>query len=771
MFVRIVVLTATALGAARPIHPPADARAIVRQAMAAIGGDALFAARAIRTTGVQHDYMLGNAERPEGPWRVLYTRFSELRPTGAPRLRRVEMNVGATAMSAERVTVLTDTVVGFKTGTTELGGSPTSLADLLTYVESSPDRALKLAADAPALRLDKPVNRFGVMHDVVSFPLGTRRMSIEISRESHLPDAVEMIGEFADDFRRAALGDVRVRTDYVAWTVEDNGVWWPHQYNLSLNGESFRVMMLGSVSFEAAEPAADSFAVSDSTRGLFAANAAQSPPVFKLGARGQPQDFGDGITRIRDLWTMTAVRQNDGIVLFEAHLSADYLSQVIDYATQKYPGLPIKAIVMSSDPWAHLGGVREAVARGIPIYVNARSIPFLNKVVSSPHVTHPDKLAKSPKPPKWIPVSGKVSIGSGANRIELYPVGGAYAERMTMAYFPERKLLYGSDLVFADRQTKGYMRAPSMDLRRAVEREHLAVDTVFCVQATAPVRWTDFTPAVPRVASADTATVFAPGVVSTGHEFTVTFAPDGHEVYFTRGFVETRQNHVMRSVWRDGAWQPAERVSFSVDNASDLDPALSVDGRRLYFVSTRRHAGSDSTRPDMDIWVAERRGDGWSEPRWIPELGSPAKEGSPTVDRDENLCFFSDRGRESGSNAIFCSAWKNGTFTNPVAANANVNAGPSDTSPWLSPDGNTLLFYSKRAGGVGQADVYMARKDARGEWGPATSLGAGVNTPASEYNPSVSRDGQTLYFGRGGSVWSIPLASLGIPGVSASMFR
>ncbi|MEO8623100.1 MAG: hypothetical protein ABI625_18640, partial [bacterium] len=54
--------------------------------------------------------------------------------------------------------------------------------------------------------------------------------------------------------------------------------------------------------------------------------------------------------------------------------------------------------------------------------------------------------------------------------------------------------------------------------------------------------------------------VFAPGVISTGHEFTVTFTPDGREVYFTRSTASPRSMHVMHSVMRDGAWQPAEPV-------------------------------------------------------------------------------------------------------------------------------------------------------------------------------------------------------------------
>jgi hypothetical protein len=75
-------------------------------------------------------------------------------------------------------------------------------------------------------------------------------------------------------------------------------------------------------------------------------------------------------------------------------------------------------------------------------------------------------------------------------------VGGPYAERMTMAYFPERRLLYGADLVFPMRDGKGFDPTPATDLRRAVAREHITVDSLFCVQRAPLVAWPDFVPAV-----------------------------------------------------------------------------------------------------------------------------------------------------------------------------------------------------------------------------------------------------------------------------------
>ena len=467
---------------------------IVRQAMAAIG-DAVFQAGAVRTGGVQHDYVLGNAERAEGPWRVLYVRFNELRPTGVSRLRRVESPLTA-ANAPDRVTVLTDSVMAMMIAGNTIAGFPANYDDLLSQVASAPDVALRLAAASSAAKLETPVVRFGVTHDVIALPWANRRMRIEVSRESHFPTAVEITGVYANDPRRAAFGDVRVRADHVDWRPDPNGSWWPRQSIYSLEGERFREVSLNTVAFEPAAPAADSFAVSDSARSLYRANLATSPARFTFGARGAPEDLRDGIVRLKDFWTMTAVKQPDGILLFEAHLSGAYLGEVVDYLAKRYPGVPVKGIVMTSDPWAHVGGVREAVARGIPIYLNERSVPFVRRLLARPHQSSPDRLAKSPRAPKLVPIKTKVSVGTGTNRIDIYPVGGAYGERMLMVHFPEQRLLYGADLVFKERSGPGYFAAGALDLHAAVKREGLAVDTLFCVQASPLIPWSEFVPAV-----------------------------------------------------------------------------------------------------------------------------------------------------------------------------------------------------------------------------------------------------------------------------------
>lgn len=64
--------------------------------------------------------------------------------------------------------------------------------------------------------------------------------------------------------------------------------------------------------------------------------------------------------------------------------------------------------------------------------------------------------------------------------------------------------------------------------------------------------------------------------------------------------------------------------------------------------------------------------------------------------------------------------------------------------PSISQDGQLLFFASDRKGGHGGTDIYMCSKSVDGVWG--TPINLSFNTGASELSPFISRDNQTLYF-------------------------
>ncbi len=264
----------------------------------------------------------------------------------------------------------------------------------------------------------------------------------------------------------------------------------------------------------------------------------------------------------------------------------------------------------------------------------------------------------------------------------------------------------------------------------------------------------------------DTPQIFAPGVISTSHEFGITFTPDGKELYFSR-FDGKNPIHIFHAAMMNGIWQQPERVAFSSDQWSDLDPFLSPNGKQLFFISTRPVPGTPAGSKNMDIWVSSLEAGGWGNPRWLERVNSSGKEGSPTVDRAGNLYFFSDRAGGADHNMIYEAAFTGGAYAEPVPLPAPVNSGTSDTSPFISPDGNSLLFYSTRSGGFGKADLYIAFKK-NGKWSEVKNLGPKVNTPDSEYNPAVSPDGKILFFGRNSNIYEVPLSA--IPTLKSNWF-
>ncbi len=79
----------------------------------------------------------------------------------------------------------------------------------------------------------------------------------------------------------------------------------------------------------------------------------------------------------------------------------------------------------------------------------------------------------------------------------------------------------------------------------------------------------------------------------------------------------------------------------------------------------------------------------------------------------------------------------------------------------ISPDGRTALWFARnRPGGPGGYDIWMSRRDARGDWLPAEPVS--FNSPARDFDPAFTADGRYVYFssdragGAGGDdVWRV----------------
>lgn len=174
-----------------------------------------------------------------------------------------------------------------------------------------------------------------------------------------------------------------------------------------------------------------------------------------------------------------------------------------------------------------------------------------------------------------------------------------------------------------------------------------------------------------------------------------------------------------------------------------MSPALSPDGRTLYFESNVREPAVPG-REDTDIWMAERTVSGWRTPRPLgAPFDSPYNEHFPAVDATGGICFNSAR-PGSRENDIYCGRLGSGEAPRPLDA---VNSAAEDASASLAPSGNVLVFASNREGGLGGWDLYVSRKTAAG-WSAAGNLGAPINSPDDEFGVSLFTRGDRMVYGR-----------------------
>lgn len=244
-----------------------------------------------------------------------------------------------------------------------------------------------------------------------------------------------------------------------------------------------------------------------------------------------------------------------------------------------------------------------------------------------------------------------------------------------------------------------------------------------------------------------------------GGDYGITLAPDGQSIFFTRAMPTTNSEAIYFTRRAAGGWTEPAVAPFS-GSFHDKEPYFSPDGRRLYFASRRPQRGS-SERRDFDIWYVARHGEGWGEPHWFEIVSSTYDDDYPAVAEDGTFVF--GRNDASGNVDLWIAEPRGNEWSAPRPLPRPINSVYADADPWISPDGGSIVFTSPRLvdGSQGQGDLYIAhRRD--DSWTDPVPLGLQVNTIAHEYGPALSADGQSFYFSRGfgGQVWVMPRSSL-----------
>ncbi len=243
------------------------------------------------------------------------------------------------------------------------------------------------------------------------------------------------------------------------------------------------------------------------------------------------------------------------------------------------------------------------------------------------------------------------------------------------------------------------------------------------------------------------ATLFAPGIVTTGMPTRdVAMTPDGKELYFSVFIGNYTYTAILVTKQIDGRWTEPEVAPFAADpEIMDLEPAISPDGRKFYFLSNRpREEGGEVG--NQDIWVMDRSEDGWGEPANLgAPINSDAPEYFPSVTRDGTIYFT--RAAADGSNAIHRSRRVDGGYAEPERLGDEA-WGRSQFNAFIAPDESYLIVCTfGREDSVGSVDYYIVFRGEDDTWSDPINLGGEINTPGgNEFSPYVSPDGKYFFF-------------------------
>jgi hypothetical protein len=489
-------------------------RELVREALEAQGGEQkLRALKSVQWEASGYRNELEQSERPEGPYIVQMNEISEVHDLEAHRYRYQQISSLYPVARFTSVVVVADNISMRVVSSPSQAGPPQQAAQpgTMQQVQAaqermalSPERLLLTALDAADLHAMPDVTLQAIPQNVVSFTLDGAPVSVYLNSYTHLPTAVDYSGPLAHSNFWNYLGDITMRTYFSFWWLAKDGIHMPLQWNVEENGLQDSMFVIRKLQVNEPLNEADLTIPSEIRNKYHPDPKSTDLENRPLGALGQPaQELEPGIVLIPGAWNATFIKQDDGIVILEAPISSGYSVKVIEEAKKRFPGIPIKAVITTSDSWPHLAGIREYVAQSIPLYALDLNRPILDRVISGRRTTKPDALEREPRSAVFHLVSGKTVLGTGKNRMELYPLHGETSERQMMVYFPEYHLLYGSDPFQQNPDGTYFYPQTVSEVVDAVRREHLTVEKFFMMHVE-PTPWTDLDKALTLARSHDT---------------------------------------------------------------------------------------------------------------------------------------------------------------------------------------------------------------------------------------------------------------------------
>ncbi len=218
---------------------------------------------------------------------------------------------------------------------------------------------------------------------------------------------------------------------------------------------------------------------------------------------------------------------------------------------------------------------------------------------------------------------------------------------------------------------------------------------------------------------------------------------DNETIFFTQN---SGNENIFYSTRADTVWRQPASISDTINTPQNEGTcSISADGRTLVFAACSR----PDSRGGCDLYIVGKTGSTWGVPQNMGDaVNSYDWDSQPALSADgRTLYFSSERTGGLGKADIWVSKMLlNGQWGKPTNLGKTVNTAGEDKSPFIHANGQTLFFATDGLVGMGGLDLFYTENLSDTAWSKPVNLGYPINTQEDQVSLFISADCQKGYY-------------------------